>query len=136
MISNESKQKYIYVNLNSKIKSNTLIVIKDQDDNIITAFRTNKDMSTLFYSSDNLNYESFKIYSGGNIEGKEENGLYYDIESYNGGVEINYNDVSFNKINFKNESNNFILNLLIVEIITLIIVIIYAYYLYKKNITN
>lgn len=132
MISSESKQKYIYVNLNSKIKSNTLIVIKDQDDNIITAFRTNKDISTLFYSSDNLNYESFKIYSGGNIEGREENGLYYDIESYNEGVEINYSNVSFNKINFKNKPNNFILNLLIVEIIGLVIVIIYAYYLYKR----
>lgn len=137
MISNESKQKYIYVNLNSKIKSNTLIVIKDENDDIITAFRTNKDISTLFYSSDNLNYESFKIYSGGNIEGREENGLYYDIESYNEGVEINYNILSLNKINFNNKSNNFILNLLIVEIITLTIVIIYAYYLYKKkNITN
>lgn len=136
MISSESKQKYIYVNLNSKIKSNTLIVIKDEDDDIITAFRTNKDISTLFYSSDNLNYESFKIYSGGNIEGREENGLYYDIESYNEGVEINYNILSLNKINFNNKSNNFILNLLIVEIIGLVIVIIYAYYLYKKNITN
>lgn len=136
MISNESKQKYIYVNFDSKISKGTLIVIKDQDNKIITAFRTNKDISTLFYSNKELNYESFKIYSGGNIDGEEINGLYTKINNYENGMELTYREVNtFN--NFKNQNKNtskFIPKLLIFEIICLAIIttyILYNHYLKK-----
>lgn len=135
MISNESKQKYIYVNFNSKISKDTLIVIKNQNDSIITAFRTDKDISTLFYSSENLDYESFKIYSGGDIDGNEINGLYTNINSYKNGNELEYKIVTtFNNFKIKTTSNDFILKLLIFEIIGLSIVGIYILvsYLIKK----
>ncbi len=135
-ISSESKQKYIYVKFNTIIKKDTLLVIKDQNDNIITAFKTSKNISTLFYSSEDLNYKSYKIYTGGEIDGEETNGLYTNIKSYKNGSELSYNEISSSKT--KKESN-FILNLLISEIVALLIVVLYTIvsnYLNKKKISS
>ncbi len=136
-ISNESTQKYIYVKFNSKIEKDTLIVIKNQDDKIITAFKTSKDITTLFYSDENLDYKTLKIYSGGIIDGEEENGLYTSINSYENGKEVIYSEVSsFNNLKVTNEKNSFIFKLLIGEIISLLIVFIYIIcdtYLIKRK---
>ena len=136
-IETSSKQKYIYVNFNSKVSKDSLIVIKDQDDNIITAFKTSKDTSTLLYSSDDLNYESFTIYTGGEIDGEEINGLYTTINSYENGTLVSYSEVSsgnFKMIN--NNFDNFILKLLIIEIGCLVLIIGYIlidYYIIRKR---
>lgn len=139
-VSSESKQKYIYVNLNSTVEKDTLIVIKDQNDKIIMAFKTNKDIQTLFYSSDNLDYENFKIYTGGTIDGDYENGLYTNINSYEEGNELTYSIVrSFDNIKNRN-SFSFISILLLIEIIGLIILIAYIlvdkHLLKKQNLNN
>lgn len=119
-ISNESKQDFIYASFN-KISANTLIVIKDQDDKIITAFKTERDIQNLLYSSSNLDYDSYKIYTGGTIEGEETNGLYTKINSYTNGEEITYNNVN-NEMNFSNNNqSNIILEILIGEIVLLFI---------------
>ena len=92
-ISNESKQDYLYASFN-QIDADTLIVIKDQDNNIIAAFKTGRTIQNLVYSDSNLNYESYKIYIGGEIDGEETNGLYTKINSYTGGEEITYNNAN------------------------------------------
>ncbi len=125
-ISNSSKEDYVYVKFNAKISKNTLIVITDENDKIITAFKTDKDYQTLLYSSEDLAYKSFKIYSGGSIDGEEINGLYTTITNYEKGDELEYSTLTFD--NFKlqsNKSNNFIFRLLICEVSALIILIIY-----------
>ena len=122
-ISNDSKQDYIYASFN-EISADTLIVIKDQDDNIITAFKTKRNISNLLYSSSDLDYESYKIYTGGDIDGEEVNGLYTTINSYTGGEEITFNNANMNiTINNKDNSNN-ILIILISEIVLLVIFMI------------
>lgn len=136
-IESSSKQKYIYVNFNSKVSKDSLIVIKDQDDEIITAFKTSKDTSTLLYSSEDLDYKSFAIYIGGEIDGEEINGLYTTINSYENGTLVSYSEVlsgNFKMIN--NNSDNFILKLLIIEIGCLVLLIGYIlidYYIIKKR---
>lgn len=130
-ISDDSKQKYIYVTLNSKVEKDSLIVIKDQDDNIIVAFRTDKTISNLFYSSDDLKYNNFKVYVGGEIDGEEENGLYTKINNYVEGNEISYSLVSSAKERIN--GFGFIGNLLIGEVICLAIVIIYVVIDSKKR---
>ena len=57
-----SSQKTIYVTFNETIPANTLLVIKDENDKIITAFKTNKDIKTLLYTTKDLSYNSYKIY--------------------------------------------------------------------------
>lgn len=126
-ISSDSKQNYIYASFN-KISADTLIVIKDQDDNIVTAFKTERDIQNILYSSSNLSNNTYKIYTGGSIDGEETNGLYTKINSYSGGEEINYNSVSNEMNPFQNNNNNnnnnisdVLLIALIIEIITLIL---------------
>ena len=122
-ISRESKQDFIYASF-SGISADTLIVIKDQDDNVIVAFKTGRSIQNLFYSSSNLEYESYKIYTGGTIDGEETNGLYTKINSYTDGEEITFNDASIgiNKTKTNDISNN-ILKILIIEIVLLCIFI-------------
>lgn len=137
-MSNKSKQNYIYVSFNEKLEKDTLIVIKDENNNIITAFKTSKDITTLFYSSEDLDYKTFKIYTGGEITGEETNGLYSNIVNYEGGSEITYKEVTgFDNVKMDNKnSNNFIFKLLIGEIIGLIIILLYIvfdYFLFNRK---
>ena len=129
-IAKESKQKYIYTSFN-KIEADTLLAITDQNDNIITAYKTNRTIQNLLYSTSDLNYESYKIYKGGNIEGEETNGLYNIINSYSPGEEIITNTFNNNRNNIeKSDTSNNVLIILIVEIILLIIA---STVYYKRN---
>ncbi len=58
------------------------------------AFKTNRSIKTLLYSSKDLDYDSYKVYTGGEIDGEETNGLYTKINSYSGGDETSYSSVS------------------------------------------
>ena len=80
-------------------------------------------IQNMFYSSSDLNYKSYKIYTGGNIDGEETNGLYTKINSYTGGEEISFNDASITMKSLQdgNNKNNTILIILIIEIILLVI---------------
>ena len=123
MISNDSKQKYLYANMNN-VNADSLIVIKDQDDNVITAFKTGRDIKNLLYSSSNLDYDSYKIYTDGTIDGEETNGLYTKINSYANGVEISYSDASMNMgPSSNNDVSSNILIVLIIEIVLLSILV-------------
>lgn len=141
-IANDSKQKYISVQFNSSIPADTLIVIKDQNDKVITAYKTSRTIKTLVYSNPSLDYQSFKIYTGGDITGDETNGLYTNITSYTGGTEVSYtSNNGFNRNNNSNsntKNNNFILKFLIWETIGLIVVllVILVLFMIRKNKTQ
>ena len=127
-VSSDSKQDFIFASFN-KIESDTLVVIKDQNDKIITVFKTGRTIQNLIYSSKDLNYKSYKIYTGGNIDGEEVNGLYTTINSYTGGEEIEFKDNS-SKENISNISST-LLKALIIEIVLLIVVV--CYYVISEN---
>ena len=125
-VSSDSKQNYLYASF-SKIDKDTLIVIKDQDNNNLVAFKTGRTIQNLLYSSEDLKYDSYKVYVGGTIDGVEENGLYTKINNYTDGEEISFNDVSNSKFKKSNNLSKNILYILICEIILLIIfVLIYV----------
>ena len=124
-ISDESKQNFIYASFN-KIPADTLIAIKDQDDAIITAFKTGRNIQNIVYSSPNLNYESYKLYTGGTIEGEETNGLYVVIDSYTGGEEIAFNNSSSKRLSSdQNSISNVAFVALIIEIALLSIALVF-----------
>jgi hypothetical protein len=132
-IESSSKNKFIYMTFNSKISKDTLIVLKDQDDKIITAYKTNRDISNLLYSSEDLDYESYKIYTGGTIDGEETNGLYTKVNNYTGGEEISYNngnnDMRPNDNSTQNNASNIILIVLIIEVVLLTVLVLF----YKRR---
>lgn len=139
-ISKDSKQDFIYTSF-SKISAGTLLVIKDQDDNVIAAFKTGRDIQNMIYSSEDLDYESYKIYTGGTIDGEETNGLYTKINNYTGGEEISYNngnnDMRPNNNSTTNNASNVILIVLITQVVLLtILVVIYKIGNSKNKIGN
>ena len=120
-ILSDSKQDFIYASF-SKINANTLIVIKDQNDKIITAFKTDRNIGNLLYSSKDLEYKSYKIYTGGTIDGQDSNGLYTKINNYTDGEEITFNDASMSMRTSQNKDiSNTVLIILIAEIVLLVI---------------
>ena len=132
-VSNESEQNFIYASFN-EIKADTLIVVKDQDDNIITAFKTGRNVQNLLYSNLKLNYKSYKIYIGGTIDGKETNGLYTTINSYEDGEEITYNILN-NTMDFRNKNNvsSMLLKILLIEVVSIILFLVILLRIEKKK---
>ena len=142
-ISNESKQKYIYASLNSQVKADDLIVIKDQDDNVITAFKTSRSFKNILYSSKDLDYTSYKVYTGGTISGEETNGLYTKIDNYTGGTEISTSNASNGMKGGKgerrtttttNNNSNSLLTILLIEISVFILFIGGVVFLKRKKV--
>ena len=121
-ISSDSKQDFIFASFD-QIEADTLVVIKDQSGNIITAFKTDRTIQNLVYSSKDLNYKSYEIYTGGTIDGEETNGLYSNINNYTGGEEIEYRDASMNSTISQTLRRN-VLIVLICEVILLVIALI------------
>ena len=133
-ISSESKQDFIYASFNG-INADTLIVIKNQDDEILAAFKTSRSISNLLYSSKDLDYDSYKIYTGGTIEGDDTNGLYTKINSYTGGEEISFNIVSNDMRN--NEQSDISGNILIILIVEVILLCTFlTMYIKRENKQN
>jgi len=134
-ISEESKQKYIYASFPSKIEKDTLIVIKDKNDNIITAFKTSRSISNLLYSSSNVKENNYKFYTGGTIEGEVTNGLYRNITDYSGGEEITFQDASQSRNRIQSNSiSSLLLKVLLSEIVIFIgLVTSYILLNRKKN---
>ena len=127
-IDSSSKQKFIYATFNSQIAADTLIVIKDNKDNVVAAYKTDRTIKNLLYSSSEVTDESYKIYTGGTIDGEEENGLYTKVNSYSEGEETSYSTVqAFNNRdnNSTNKTRKFMIISLIVEVVLLIIVSLY-----------
>ena len=93
-ISEDSSQKFIFLQFNNQISAGTLLTITDSNDSPITAYKTSKTYKTFLYSSSDLNTDSYNVYSGGTIEGKENNGLYSEITSYQKGTEVSYSEAN------------------------------------------
>ena len=136
-ISTDSKQNYIYASFNNQISADTLIVIKDDNENIVAAFKTSRNIKNLLFSSSSLDNSSYKIYTGGEIDGEETNGLYTTINSYTGGVETSYSTINNNMNRMTNSSrsniSNVLLIALIIEIITLVSFLIVMKLINKNN---
>ena len=132
-IASESKQKFLYASFNQQVNADTLLAIKDQNDNIITAFKTGRNIKNLVYSSSDLNYESYKIYANGNIDGEETNGLYTKINSYSGGEEVSFTDVSGSGVMEMTQKNNIsdVLLIVLLSEIGMLTVLLVAAGLYK-----
>ncbi len=122
-ISSDSKQKFLYVNFNKQISADTLIAIKDQDDKVITAFKTSRTIKTLLFSSADLDYKSYTVYTGGEIDGEEKNGLYTKINSYSNGEETSVSEVQQTNQKNTNKKSKTILIVFIIEIVLLLILV-------------
>jgi len=138
-ISAESTQQVFYAQFSQKISAGTTLILTDQSQNPIIAFKTNKDIQTLLYSNPDLANETIKIYSASALEGEEINGFYTKIANYTLGQEISYtktnsafgNMMGGNKT--ANNTNTFILILFVAEILLLAAISTYAYFAFRPQ---
>jgi len=129
----DSSQKYMYIKLDDSIEDDSLVVIKDQDNKIIFAYKTDRSYKTLLYSSSNLDYKSYKVYIGGEIKGKETNGLYTKIDSYRGGKLIYSSDGNQDNNEPINSTDKTIVIYISILVIVIIGFIISSYINSKKE---
>lgn len=83
--------------------------------------------------------DSYKIYTGGTIDGDEKNGLYTKINSYSGGEVITTSNVEFGKFERQNENiSNILLKALLIEIDALLVFVsaIFISSKMKKRVTK
>lgn len=119
-ISNDSKQDFIFASFD-QIAADIPVVIKDQNGNIIAAFKSDRTFKTLIYSSADLDYENLKIYKGGEISGSETNGLYSKVDSYTGGEEVVFVNMSSKSETYENDASTVALVALLAEFVLLFI---------------
>lgn len=72
--------KMVQINLSKEVEAGESIVIADE--NVVFAFKTDRKVSTVVYSSNSLENKTYNIYTGTDIEGTiEENNIYTTISS-------------------------------------------------------
>lgn len=91
-VSESSKQAFMQIQFKDRISKDSLITILDSNKTPVVAYKANKAYSILTISTPKLQKENNYLYEGGTIEGTNENGLYTEITSYQGGTEKEFSD--------------------------------------------
>lgn len=74
--------KIIQMQLKDQIEVGQSIVIVDENENVVFAYKADRNISTLVYSSSNLTDQDYTVYAGNSIEGKlDSNNIYTEITS-------------------------------------------------------
>lgn len=90
-ISEESTQQYAQLYFAEKQKGGSPVVITDSDENYILAYTPINDFNILEFSLPNLtDGATYHLYCGGTIKGTIENGIYTEIDSYEGGTQMGH----------------------------------------------
>lgn len=132
----EFDQKIIDVRFDRVIKKGEKVVVVDQDENPILGFVTDRDFQTLVYSSEDLNFSTYKTYVGNEIP----EGLSYQTMDLNlkAGKEIELVDLKFTNsnenINNKLNINKYaIVSIVIIVIVVIIFIILFLKRLFSKG---
>lgn len=88
-ISKDSGQLFMVLEFDKKVKENDLIMITDQDDNPVTAFRAVNDYHIAVYSSPRLAEGRYNIYKVSDVTGDLERNIYSNISGYKNPVLLN-----------------------------------------------
>lgn len=72
----------VQVNLSNEVSENESIVIVDENNNAVFAFKTDRKISTFAYSSSDLSNKTYSVYTGTSVEGTlDSNNIYTDVSS-------------------------------------------------------
>lgn len=89
-ISSESKQTFAILSFQDKPVEDTLIVLLDDNDTPIFAFKTDRTYTNLIYSSTSLKEGTYYLYKDGEVTGETNNGFYTSITNYTKGSQLGY----------------------------------------------
>mgnify|MGYP002853895812 CR=1 FL=1 len=90
-ISTDSLQTFMTLTFQSKVAVDTTIVITDTDGNVIMAYTTDREFTSIVLSSDKLAYDTtYYVYKDGDISGEIFEGYYTSVTSYTAGTMQQY----------------------------------------------
>ena len=89
-VSSDSKENYMVLSFGNKVNADTLITLLDSNDNVVMAYKTDRQFTNLVYSSSNLTDGTYYLYRDGEITGEEVNGVYTNITNYTKGTQLGY----------------------------------------------
>ena len=89
-VSSESKENYMVLSFGNKVNADTLITLLDSNDNVVMAYKTDRQFTNLVYSSSNLTDGTYYLYRDGEITGDVVNGIYTGITNYTKGTQLGY----------------------------------------------
>ena len=89
-VSSESKENYMVLSFGNKVNADTLITLLDSNDNVVMAYKTDRQFTNLVYSSSNLTDGTYYLYRDGEITGDVVNGVYTGITNYTKGTQLGY----------------------------------------------
>ena len=88
-ISDESAQQHAQFYFAERQKGGTPLVMTDTSGQYVLAYTPVNDFSILEFSSTDLaDGETYYLYSGGTLTGAVTNGIYTEVESYTGGIQL------------------------------------------------
>ena len=87
--------KIIQVQLRDGVKAGENLVIADKQQNVVFAYKADRDFSTFAYTSDLLENKEYEVYTGTTVEGTvNANNIYTEIKN------INFDKLTKQEINF------------------------------------
>lgn len=89
-VSSESEENYMVLSFGNKVNADTLITLLDSNDNVVMAYKTDRQFTNLVYSSSNLTDGTYYLYRDGEITGEVVNGVYTNITNYTKGTQLGY----------------------------------------------
>lgn len=95
-IEDSSEQQFMQLYFSKTQKSTDLIVITDENDTPIIAFKPINSFTILECSSPMFKDGTYYVYSGGDIVGDEKDGVYTNITSYKNGTKLSHTGVMQN----------------------------------------
>lgn len=95
-IEESSSQQFMQLYFSNTQKNTDLIVITDENDTPIIAFKPINSFTILECSSPLFKDGTYYVYSGGDIEGDEKDGVYTNITSYKNGTKLSHTGVMQN----------------------------------------
>lgn len=86
----ESDSGQLFMMLEFGQETDSLVVVTDENDNPVFAYDFPYDYMYIAFSTPELTEGTYHVYLGGEIEGKETNGLYTDITAYTPGERMQH----------------------------------------------
>lgn len=81
-LKSSNSRKIVQINFSKEVSKDDTILIVDENENAIFAYKTDRKITTFAYSSDNLENKEYTVYIGNAIEGSLENKIYTEITSF------------------------------------------------------
>ena len=89
-VKSDSKQRFIVLSFSGKVAEDEMITLLDEKDEAVFSYKTDREYTTLVYSSKDLEDKTYSLYKAGSINGTSAYGFYTSVDLYTKGDQLGY----------------------------------------------